>query len=525
MGNRKKLYSMALASVALILFLILVLSTASAASPTITETRITTNSFDSDNPVIYGNNIVWQDKRNGNWDIYIYNLSTRKETCTTNLSDQTHPDIYGNTVVWEDKRNGNSDIYMQDISTNKQTRITTNKSNQCSPVIYGTKIVWEDGRHGGTLDENGNYIENWNLYMYDLSTKKEIQIITSGPAICPDIFGNRIVWQDSRRGGNIYMYDLSTQKETQITTSGFAYSPAIYSNKIVWEDDRNGNYDNHDIYMYDLSTEKETQITASGYAWEPDIYGDRIVYQDNRNDASGNTDIFMYNLSTHEETLITPWEEYQGDDPDYEASDPYQENPAIYNNRIVWADGYQGSYDIYMGTLSYGSSLPTADFSASTTSGNAPLKVTFTDKSTGSPTAWKWSFGDGSALVTQYNPTYTYTKPGTYTVKETVSNAAGKDTEIKTNYITVKAAPVKPVASFTASPVSGKAPLKVQFTDKSTNNPTAWKWSFGDKTYSTAKNPAHKYTKAGKYTVSLTVKNAKGSSTKTIARYIVVSKK
>jgi beta propeller repeat protein len=523
MGNRKKLYSIALASATLILFLILVSSTASAASPMITETRITTNPLDSDNPVIYGNNIVWQDNRNGNWDIYIYNLSTRKETYTTNLSDQTHPDIYGNTVVWEDKRNGNDDIYMQDISTNKQTRITTNKSNQCSPVIYGTKIVWGDGRNGGTLDENGNYIGNWSLYMYDLSTKKEVRIITSGPAICPDIYGNRIVWQDSPWGGNIYMYDLSTQKETQITTSGFAYSPAIYSNKIVWEDARS-DFSPSNIYMYDLSTRQETRI-SSGIAYRPNIYGDRIVYEDNRYDSSGNTDIFMYDLSTNEETMITPWDEYQGDDPDYEANDPYQVNPAIYNNRIVWADGYQGSYDIYMGTLSYGSETPAADFSASTTSGNTPLTVKFTDKSTGSPTAWKWSFGDGSALVTQYNPTYTYTKPGIYTVKETVSNAAGKDTEIKTNYINVKAVLIRPVAAFLASPRSGKAPLKVQFTDKSTNSPTSWKWSFGDGTYSTSKNPAHTYSKAGKYTTSLTVKNAKGSNIKTVTGYIVVSKK
>ncbi len=81
-----------------------------------------------------------------------------------------------------------------------------------------------------------------------------------------------------------------------------------------------------------------------------------------------------------------------------------------------------------------------------------------------------------------------------------------------------------PVAAFSASPRSGKAPLKVQFTDKSTNNPTSWKWSFGDGAYSTVKNPVHKYSKAGKYTVSLTVKNAKGSNTKTISRYIVVTK-
>ena len=86
-----------------------------------------------------------------------------------------------------------------------------------------------------------------------------------------------------------------------------------------------------------------------------------------------------------------------------------QSEPAIYGDRIVWRDDRNGNSDIYMATI--GPSLPAADFLASSTTGNAPLVVAFTDKSTGSPTAWKWSFGDGSALVTQYNPTYTYSNP------------------------------------------------------------------------------------------------------------------
>ncbi|PAV10808.1 hypothetical protein ASJ81_12235 [Methanosarcina spelaei] len=65
----------------------------------------------------------------------------------------------------------------------------------------------------------------------------------------------------------------------------------------------------------------------------------------------------------------------------------------------------------------------------------------------------------------------------------------------------------------------------MQFTDKSTGSPTSWNWSFGDGSSSTAKNPVYKYTKAGKFTVKLTVKNAAGSSTKTISKYVVVSEK
>jgi PKD repeat protein len=70
---------------------------------------------------------------------------------------------------------------------------------------------------------------------------------------------------------------------------------------------------------------------------------------------------------------------------------------------------------------------------------------------------------------------------------------------------------------------SVKAPLTVAFTDKSTGTPSLWTWSFGDKTYSTAKSPVHKYAAAGNYTVSFTIKNIAGSDTKIMSGYIKVS--
>jgi PGF-pre-PGF domain-containing protein len=97
---------------------------------------------------------------------------------------------------------------------------------------------------------------------------------------------------------------------------------------------------------------------------------------------------------------------------------------------------------------------PVADFTANTTSGLAPLTVQFTDASTGSPTMWNWTFGDlgtGNTSIAQ-NALHTYTKPGTYSVNLTVSNAGGNKSLIKTNYITVN--PVSSSTSSTPSPVS-----------------------------------------------------------------------
>ncbi|MCQ8893833.1 MAG: DUF2341 domain-containing protein, partial [Methanolinea sp.] len=81
-----------------------------------------------------------------------------------------------------------------------------------------------------------------------------------------------------------------------------------------------------------------------------------------------------------------------------------------------------------------------------------------------------------------------------------------------------------PIAEFKATPATGVAPLSVQFTDLSSNSPTAWQWNFGDGTSNaTVQNPVHNYTAAGTYTVTLTVSNSYGSNTTRKSNYITVT--
>jgi uncharacterized protein (TIGR02145 family) len=79
------------------------------------------------------------------------------------------------------------------------------------------------------------------------------------------------------------------------------------------------------------------------------------------------------------------------------------------------------------------------------------------------------------------------------------------------------------VADYTANPTSGIAPLTVNFTDQSANNPSSWQWNFGDGNTSTLQNPQYTYHNSGTYTVQLTVSNSFGSDTKTKTDYIQVS--
>ena len=70
------------------------------------------------------------------------------ETRITNHGTAGSPDIYGNRIVWQDWRNGpdNFDIYMIDLSNKKETKITAYSSGHYSPAIYGNWVVWMDSR-------------------------------------------------------------------------------------------------------------------------------------------------------------------------------------------------------------------------------------------------------------------------------------------------------------------------------------------------------------------------------------------
>jgi PKD repeat protein len=160
-----------------------------------------------------------------------------------------------------------------------------------------------------------------------------------------------------------------------------------------------------------------------------------------------------------------------------------------------------------------------ADFTASPRNGTAPLSVQFTDKSTGNPLHRQWNFGDSPLTFTGTNPVHVYRTSGTFNVTLSIADLNGTSTKKKVAFITVIA---KPKAKFFANATYGFPPLSVQFTDRSTESPTAWSWDFGDGTNSTLQNPVHTYKKAGTYTVRLNATNTAGSGSLTKTGYILV---
>jgi PKD repeat protein len=79
--------------------------------------------------------------------------------------------------------------------------------------------------------------------------------------------------------------------------------------------------------------------------------------------------------------------------------------------------------------LSIAAAVPqvSASFSHSPTTPLPGQVVAFSDLSSGSPTAWSWSFGDGTTSTLQH-PQKSFTAAGSYTVTLTVSNAGSSQT-------------------------------------------------------------------------------------------------
>jgi len=120
-------------------------------------------------------------------------------------------------------------------------------------------------------------------------------------------------------------------------------------------------------------------------------------------------------------------------------------------------------------------------------------------------TNYFWKFGDGQTSSLE-NPQHLYASSGVFTVTLKVTNLLGCSDSITQQIVVWQ----KPVANFSAPPVSFG--VTSQFTDQTLplNSATNWNWSFGDGGTSFIQNPIHLYSGSGNYSTTLIVSNIFG---------------
>ncbi len=159
---------------------------------------------------------------------------------------------------------------------------------------------------------------------------------------------------------------------------------------------------------------------------------------------------------------------------------------------------------------------PTAKATATPTSGDAPLSVSFRGANSTDDkevVSYEWDFGFGNPS-TNKNPSRTFQQPGEYVVVLTVSDEEGlTDTDTVTITVSEATQNEAPVAIAEANITEGEAPLTVSFSAENSNDDNeivAYNWDFGFGNPSTNKNPSRTFQNPGTYDVVLTVTDDDG---------------
>ncbi len=241
------------------------------------DTKISSSA--ASHSAISGNKLVWLDKSTGVPKFTVYDIKTNSRSyITKNIAAESIPAIYGSRIVWS----ANGNVYVRDISTSTQTKIAAGNN----PDIYGNKISYDSDSAGDTPQ----------IYVYDITTKKAIDVSKYGDNIYSHIYGNKVIWSDFyTRLGNIRMYDITTKKQKEVTTgdamTGYDTGGAtdISGNKIVYLKHNNlAQPDLGDVYVYDIATGKSKQLSSGNTAQTPVVSGNVVVW-------SGSGNIYMTN--------------------------------------------------------------------------------------------------------------------------------------------------------------------------------------------------------------------------------------
>lgn len=204
---------------------------------------------DQINPDIDGDMIVFEGVYSDtDHDIYYYD-GIIGAICTEESSDQRNPRIAGGTVVWQDNRNGNWDIYKWD-SANGTQEVAFNLYDEINPdIAFDTEsvtleyaIVWEKvysaTNHNICFWTSSSPIDDCVSYHPYLKQSPSVDIY-SGVVW--------IFWEDNRNvattGWDIWYTVLGSSETSLAQIPGDQKNPTSIGNEIAWEDNRNGDWD------------------------------------------------------------------------------------------------------------------------------------------------------------------------------------------------------------------------------------------------------------------------------------------
>ena len=421
-----------------------------------------------------------------------YNFITVYNTTTSTWSGTPVTGIVPVTTTFTDTSSNGSVYYWSfgdgNTSSTKSPEFTYN-----IPGNYSINHSVSNGQVGSNLSVS------WTNQSYYINVSP--MVATASGTSTSGIFPLSVIFTGSSTGSpNIYWWNFGDGNFTGNTTQNPVHvysSSGIYTVNFSATNTSSGYTAFNNLTNY-ITVENST---VSGFTGTP---------------ISGNAPLLVTFNVTIPNDNATSWNWSFGDG-NYAAT---QNITHTYSTHGIYtvienaSNAVTSSNSTQLNYITVHNTTPVANFTSNVTSGLFSLPVQFTDNSTGGAVIiWNWSFGDGTFSSIQ-NPQHLFTTGGNYSVNETVYNT--EEVSSITKYITVFNSTT---SGFTATPVTGNAPLPVQFTDQS-SNATAWYWIFGDGGTSTLQSPSYTYYSTGTYTVNHSSSNGVYTSWTNISNYI-----
>jgi Tol biopolymer transport system component len=138
--------------------------------------------------------IVWSERRDGQYDIFAFDLAFETETRLTNTPDvdEREPATSGAWIVWQATRRGvtASSIEARNVDTAAVRTIAPATAGNFAPTADDDLIAWESNAAG-----------NLNVWVYRLSTGESFQVTTeTHDQYLNQVFGNKVAYVDARHG-------------------------------------------------------------------------------------------------------------------------------------------------------------------------------------------------------------------------------------------------------------------------------------------------------------------------------------
>ncbi len=344
--------------------------------------------------------VTWFDNRNGDWDIFFANSTDSGVTWSNpNIrvntepgnTDQTYPSLAvgpddGIYVVWQDDRNGSYDIYFsKSINggtnwTEPNVKINTGNDTgwQSAPSIAvdsgGTiYVVWEDNRNG-----------DWNIYFAksidggDTWSDPNIRVnsanssIQRNSKIAVDSAGTiYVTWEDDRNGDDDIYFAKSTDggstwtepniKINDDTGTSSQLNPDIAVNSsngvyIVWQDYRNvggdiyfaGSIDGGETWLSpNVKINSDTELDSQ-YDPVVDVGPTGTIYVAWQDYREGFGDIFFAYSMDVGLNWLHPNERINDDSGDNSQYDPAMVSSPANEIYVTWSDYRNTDGDIYI---------------------------------------------------------------------------------------------------------------------------------------------------------------------------------